>query len=189
MKTDYAGINYALGTDTNRNPETGIRYGIISLESLHDYAFEDLATHGEDTDFNAYVQEIRTTARDAIESALSDYPGRLRTIVADAAADAAEENCGEYYEQTSDYPRYRYEYDGYILHTTGDGQVFVIRSPFTTHAQFCSPCVSGAGNLDSPCDSGPECYCFGPEWFDDEHPMPYVATRIEDEFPETEHRY
>lgn len=31
-----------------------------------------------------------------------------------------------------------------------DNDAFIIKSPYYTYAQFCSPCVPGAGNLDNP---------------------------------------
>jgi hypothetical protein len=38
----YRGIDYAgPGSDINRDPDTGIRYGIISLHALHSEACED----------------------------------------------------------------------------------------------------------------------------------------------------
>lgn len=75
-----------------------------------------------------------------------------------------------------------YESDGYKLRDCLDNDIFVLDSPFFTYAQFCSPCVPGAGNLESPMDSGDgvKTYCLGPEWFDEYNPIPYACYRVSD---------
>ena len=55
----------------------------------------------------------------------------------------------------------------------------ILKSDYYTHAQFCSPCVPGAGNLDSPCDSGEKAYCLGHDWFEDGI-APYPVYRVSD---------
>ena len=59
-----------------------------------------------------------------------------------------------------------------------DSDVMVIKSPFYTFAAFCSPCVPGAGNLDSPTDSGVKTYCFGHDWFEGGK-APYTVYSVE----------
>lgn len=174
MKTSYPGLDYSGPSQTaNRDPLTGIRYGIISLRSLGEFAWEELESHGTDQDFEEFRSELSAKVRAAVAEALEDFPERFQRIVADAACEQAASECGEHYQQPSDNPRLHYEHDGYVLQVTGDGNLFVIKSPFVTNAQFCSPCVPGAGNLDSPCDAGPECYALGLDWFDEERPCPY----------------
>jgi len=59
------------------------------------------------------------------------------------------------------------------------GDVFILKSPYYTHAEFCSPCAPGACHLGSPADeNGPRAYCFGPDWFD-ESPCPYSVYRVD----------
>lgn len=51
--------------------------------------------------------------------------------------------------------------------SAGDSDVFVTKSKYYTHAQFCSPCAPGACHLSNPVDkNGPKAYCFPPDWFD-----------------------
>jgi hypothetical protein len=57
--------------------------------------------------------------------------------------------------------------DGYQATLDEHNDVFLVKSPYYTHAQFCSPCAPGAGHLDNPCESGPKTYCFGHDWFAD----------------------
>jgi len=80
-----------------------------------------------------------------------------------------------------------------LCHTLNDGEyqasqggddsdIFVLKSPYYTRAQFCSPCAPGAGYLRNACDDGPKRYCFGPEWFDDSiSPCPYPVYRVDND--------
>lgn len=49
-----------------------------------------------------------------------------------------------------------------------DPDIFVMKSPFFTRCQFCSPCAPGAGYLMTPMKypHGIKAYCFGHDWFD-----------------------
>ena len=47
---------------------------------------------------------------------------------------------------------WEYKQDGYVAMDCLDSDVIVIRSPFYTHAPLCSPCVPGAGDLNSATD-------------------------------------
>jgi hypothetical protein len=62
-----------------------------------------------------------------------------------------------------------YEGDGYQLVDCLDSDIMVLKSPYYTHAPFCSPCVPGAGNLEQASDDKelPRVYCLGHDWFDD----------------------
>lgn len=75
-----------------------------------------------------------------------------------------------------------------------DCDVFILKSPYYTRAQFCSPCAPGAAYLRSPCEDGPKAYCFAPDWFrayDDNEvtgeyegektSCPYPVWRVEDD--------
>ena len=67
----------------------------------------------------------------------------------------------------------RLEDAGFLAKDCLQNDWVVLESPFITRAQFCSPCVPGAGNLDSPCESGPITLCFGHDWFDHGVGAPY----------------
>ena len=64
-----------------------------------------------------------------------------------------------------------------------DCDIFVIKSPFYTFAQFCSPCAPGACYLRNPVDpenTGNRCYCLGLDFFDVEiAPCPYPIWRVD----------
>lgn len=181
--TNYAGIDYACGQAVNRNVQTGFRYGVIHSNEISPEAFEDIASHGTDVDFENYQDDIRKAVESALESALSDYIGDHAIAAAvESAQDAALENCGDNYDNGGDCTRFEYESDGYKIQTASDGDMFIIESPFFTYAQFCSPCAPGACYLASPLDAPVEankCYCLGKDWFDEFNPCPYPVYSVE----------
>lgn len=172
MKTDYNGIDYGLGktnADTN-----GVRYGVISQHSINPDALEDIY-NGENLSFQYYQEEVKK----AIRSALEDYVSKHQLEGAvESAFDAVEQEVSDNYQ--SDEDQYRYEKDGYVIETSSLG-LMILKSPFFTYAQFCSPCVPGAGNLDSPLyemATPNKTYCLGPDWFED-NKCPYTVYPLE----------
>ncbi len=95
---------------------------------------------------------------------------------ADDAFDAIEDRLGEHYEP--DNPHMRYEAEGYVIETCLDSDLIIIKSAYYTFAQYCSPCVPGAGNLDHPTPEGCKCYCLGSDWFDNAK-APYPVFSVE----------
>lgn len=168
---DYAGIDYGLGL-TNIDTATGIRYGIVSMNSLGEWAWEEMM-HGEDLDFNEFRKAVKDSLALAIETSLAEFNlnyGNDAEEMADAIVDDLE---FDNYESTGDNPRYLVESNDYHLQTTSDGKLFVFKSRWYTHAAFCSPCVPGAGDLGTPCDAGPKTYCLNSDSYSKESPCPY----------------
>lgn len=90
---------------------------------------------------------------------------------------------GDSYESDGGLKDYKYEQGGYKLTGCLDNDLFILRSDYYTYAQFCSPCVPGAGNLDHevPPDAGaPKSYCLFHDWFDGEK-APYRIWRVCDD--------
>lgn len=76
---------------------------------------------------------------------------------------------------------YYYEDDEYSAECGDDGDIFIVKSPFYTYAQFCSPCAPGAVNLMAPVSQEfQECrgYCFGHDWFE-KGTAPYPVFSVE----------
>ena len=123
MSTNYPGIDYGMGR-ANIDKETGIRFGVIHINSLAHWALDEFepeyANEPADVDECGDVQPDGWFFKD------------------------------EHYQASLD------SYNDVIL----------VKSPYYTNAQFCSPCVPGAGHLDNPCPTGPKTYCFGHDWFD-----------------------
>ena len=67
----------------------------------------------------------------------------------------------------------KFEDEEYIVTDCLDSELMVIKSPYYTLVQYCSPCAPGAGNLNTPIECGIKAYCLGIEWFDEYNPCPY----------------
>lgn len=61
-----------------------------------------------------------------------------------------------------------------------DTDIFILRSPYYTRAQFCSPCAPGAGHLRNPDPEGVRTYCLGHDWFEDGQ-APYPVYRVDND--------
>lgn len=163
MNKTYSGLDYGHG-QTNVDKENGIRYGVISANTPFNCS-EEFYEHAEDLSYKAAVEEQKAKIKAFLSDELYVRDRLIDSMVSDVW-DAVEQYFNDNYD-TCDNPSRRYEKDGYIIETCLDNDLIVIKSPYYTHAQFCSPCVPGAGNLDSPCVDGPKTYCLGPDWFED----------------------
>lgn len=133
-------------TMPNLNPTTGIAYGTIYLNDLPDWVFDEFQDHG-----------VNLTARAAEEEYRSENPD---------ASDADMDRFWDHYEGSEEC--YALERDGMKLELSylgGAALIFVLESPSTTRARPCSPCVPGAGDLNSKDASGIECYDLIPSWY------------------------
>ena len=171
-----AGIDYGRG-QTNIDTTTGIRYGVICQHSVMPEALDDVFTQGDDLSFAAWKKDLTAKIRAAIADAADDCTCRNEDIADEFAGDIADRIVEE-----SDYDSsesiYRYERDGYVIENSPSLMcLMILKSPYKTRAAFCSPCVPGAGDLDSPRDDGAETYCLGADWFEDEK-APYPIETV-----------
>ena len=154
------GIDYGLG-QTNVDRTTGIRYGVISQHSLGDSWLEDARPdYGDPTCPLCGV----TVAPD--NDCDEDYPAYKPHGCADYVCHACKHTIDSEWVFGDEPIGYFYQDYKYTLESCLDSDVMVLKSPYYTYAQFCSPCVPGAGNLNSPMTDGIKTYCLGPEWFD-----------------------
>ncbi len=173
MATNYPGIDYALGT-ANVDRATGIRYGVINLNALNEWAIEDFeADYGE-----PHCGHCGNPAVEYDDEKHGEYEQ-----AAHECSDHACEDCERSFGSESAYGDEPCGWgldDGETSATMGQGDndIFVLKSPYYTHAQFCSPCAPGAGHLENPCPTGPRTYCFGHEWFEGER-APYPVYSVE----------
>ena len=180
--SDYKGIDYGLGT-SNVNVSTGIRYGVISSHSVpYEYQDDFEQYYGEPT-----CPECGNKAEDATEYFNAHPNGEdLPSYSEHGCDDYVCETCQHCLDSSEVYSEeslgFTYEREGYKLTNCLDTDIFVIESPFYTRAQFCSPCVPGAGNLDTPVEDGPKTYCLGHEWFEDGK-APYPVFKVSDDSP------
>ena len=175
---NYIGIDYGLG-ETNIDKETGIRYGVIGYNSISSEAFfEEVIYNGRNLSYENFLKESTEEITTKLEEVLRDYLyGGDPEWIVNHIKENIEESLSEQYEENDDC--YLYEKDGYIIETTDLG-LYILKSPFITFTQFCSPCCPGAGNLDFPIKGGVPTYCLGEDWFDEHSPCPYNFIRTED---------
>lgn len=175
----------------NTNPETGIRYGIISANSLNlDLLDTLLYAVGTELSFIETKNEVRLNLEreaDALEEevhiavAEEDYAMlssesymERRTLEAYEAAGflgredfietQLEQAMQDYYCEE---PETAFEYQGVTGRTTwlgGAMLVWIFNSPHVSTFDLCSPCVPGACNLDSPNPDGYGGYTVPNDW-------------------------
>lgn len=175
MSNNYAGIDYSgLGSTVNRDVATGIQYGVISQHSIQPDVMSDIWSEARDLSYEAAVEEMKdrviqaaklgseeerwnrlSTIISEFEYADATIDGLIESIMEEGRAiskekawDIVEANFNDRYE--CDDRSWLWEKDGYTLTNCLQSDVFVSKSPYFTYAQFCSPCVPGAGNLDHP---------------------------------------
>ena len=182
--TKYAGLDYSRGL-SNTDQSNGIRYGVISQNTVAPDALNDFYSDGEDLAWKEALKEALESARnEAKENKDSE----------DIDEDRISDDLGNCWESSAG--NLLYEQDGYKLTGCLDDDLFVLKSPFFTYAQFCSPCVPGAGDLDNPFESEmnqaglkgegyakeaseagfPRVYCLGHDWF--ETGAPYAVYSV-----------
>lgn len=125
---------------SNVNPETGIRYGVVSLNSLAEWVFDEFFQSGVNLSYQAALDEWISEGNDPDS---------------------------EDFEYESDEDTYELETsDGLKLGLStlgGAYNVWVLESPHTVRCGLCSPCCPNAGNLDSYGEF--VAYTLPPEWF------------------------
>ena len=155
----------------NYNPDTGIPYGTIYLHHLDsDLAQELWYTHGEDISYKNALEELRedVSAQMIDEEENGECP--IRSV--DDFNDELDEIVERRAEHIQiDEPTIEGEYEGvkYMISWIGGAPLlWVFRSPFTGSYAQCSPCVPGAGDLETPDEYGVVCYDVPPDWRRDE---------------------
>jgi hypothetical protein len=158
--TNNAGLDYSLGR-SNFDTSNGIHFGVIAQNSINlDILSEFESEYGDPhcPECGAEIQHSSDVEPDAEWNTGKDY---------------ACPTCKECYWSDACFPDeslgISYHANGYLITDCLDTDLVITKSPYFTFAQFCSPCVPGAGNLDSPMDApdtGAKCYALGHDWFD-----------------------
>lgn len=140
----------------NVNPETGIRYGIISANSLDGELVQDLLYYeGEDLSWKEAEEEIKIAMREEGVTE-EDWDRTLDDRLSDVYIDEP------IVEGECEGVKYRTSWLGGALH------FWIFESPRIGLYSECSPCCPNAGDLDSPNDDGVECYDVPEGWRVDE---------------------
>ncbi len=172
-----AGIDYGMGL-SNIDKETGIRFGVISQNSVMPEAMDDVEyDYGDPTCPKCGNVVMADSGFLCPPVGRDDYEQ-----YGHGCADFVCETCEHTLDSQDCYGDeaigWKYEDDGYQLVDCLDNDVFVLKSPFYTFARFCSPCVPGAGNLDDWEDGAVKTYCLGHDWFEDGK-APYPVYSVE----------
>jgi hypothetical protein len=90
--------------------------------------------------------------------------------------ECSEEDCDDFLDPMG----FEYCAEGYEANCGEDGDIFIIKSPFFTYAQFCSPCAPGACYLLNTVeeDLNNRAYCFDHSWFENGK-APYPVYSVE----------
>lgn len=140
----------------NVNELTGIRYGIISANSLDGELVQDLLYYeGEDLSWKEAEEEIKIAMREEGVTE-EDWDRTLDDRLSDVYIDEP------IVEGECEGVKYCTSWLGGALH------FWIFESPRIGLYSECSPCCPNAGNLDSPNDDGVECYDVPEGWRVDE---------------------
>jgi hypothetical protein len=165
----------------NTNTETGIPFGVVNGNTVPDL-LDEITTSGDSTTFAAYKRELTEGIAAALRGVAEDRTGddRAAKIVeqmdceqlAESMLDSGLNDALEFDEEEFEHTE---TVDGapvkYLLGYLGGAPlIWICDSPYVAYARGCSPCVPGAGDLDSITDesAGALCYCCPPDCFDSE---------------------
>lgn len=169
------GIDYGNGI-TNIDHATGIRYGVIPMH--------DVTQAWADSSEPEYGEPCCPKCGNEAKQS-DDVPDfdEQDDIEIDGCADYYCEHCRYAFDSQDAFGEEPFAFnldDGEYLCTQSadDCDIFVLKSPYFTYAQFCSPCAPGACYLRNYSPDGPKCYCLGPDWFDDSA-CPYPVYSVE----------
>lgn len=165
------GIDYGFGR-TNIDTTTGIRYGVISQHSLSGDALNDL---------EGYYGEATCPTCLRTENLYDPDDERIEDEDWNEGKDYACAGCKKCYWSEEVFSEeclgLTYSDAEYQIDSCLDSDLIVTKSPYYTFAQFCSPCVPGAGNLNDPMAEGVKTYCLGSDWFEG-GVAPYPVYRV-----------
>lgn len=130
----------------NHDPDTGFAYGYIRADSIFPELLDQLCySHGKDLSYEAALAEHLAQKRWEYEDHV-DGGGDALPFDEDFHKD----EFAEAYQ--CDEPIYEGQHEGVHYRTSwlgGAQHLWVFRSPVLTKCRPCSPCVPGAGDLDS----------------------------------------
>lgn len=129
----------------NVDPKTGIRYGVVSLNNLADWVFDEFFLNGVSETYEAAKKE-HFGDKEPDDNELEEFNDNF--------------DCDE--------EEYSLETDGMklLLNFLGGAPlVWVIESPHRAFCAECSPCCPNAGNLDEKREGGVETYDLPKDWY------------------------
>jgi len=155
------GIDYGRGI-TNIDTSNGIRFGVVACNALSPWIWDDLDP--------VFGPPVCKDCQHEMDYESPDDSGRFSCP-----------ECSTLTDEEDAYPHepvgYEYKSETLVMHTAFDNtELFVTKSTHARCVKFCSPCAPGAGDIDSPDESGVWAYCPPPEWFGECPPTDIVTT-------------
>lgn len=162
------GIDYApIGSNVNRDAETGIRYGVIPLGRLGEFSADSF-----EAEYDACCPHCGDGLPEDIEFTVTNRPADRKY-----GSWAICQSCEKAFSEDDSIPdepsRQVCKEDGLEAFLDSSNDTWFTKSPYFTRAAFCSPCAPGACYLTNPCEDGERAYCPGPDWFDEDNPAPF----------------
>ncbi len=176
------GIDYGMGR-TNIDHATGIRYGVIQANYVGQAWFDaSEADYGTPT-CPKCGNDVQSS--DSPDDGANDDELEYENYSKHGCDDYICHTCQHFLDSSDVYGDeaigHSFEDSDYTLTQGGDdSDIFVIKSPYYTRAQFCSPCAPGACYLTNPVEGGPKAYCLNHDWFE-EGKAPYPVYRVSDD--------
>ena len=178
-----SGIDYGMGR-ANIDKSNGIRYGVISINSLSPYVWDGLeADYGPAT-----CPKCGNELKDPAELPDWETEPKGYKYNKDHYCDSCDYSFDSE-EAFGDEPLgYTFDDGKTVCQSAFDNtELFITKSPYFTFSGFCSPCAPGAADLNSSSrctdpeeTDGAKCYCLGEDWFDEEeNPCPYCYWSVE----------
>lgn len=147
---------------------------------------EDYEEDGIENVVSGALKAINLEADPSLVGDLVECFDDLTGPACDEAWEIVAQEINDLYDVNEDVYLYEDEEEGVRLSSSclGGGRlVFVEKSPWVCSVSMCSPCVPGAGDLDTPNEGGFDVLCLPPSWFEQvEEECPYVnVRRIDDD--------
>lgn len=139
--TEYPGTNYALGSTSNLDIHTNIRYGIINAnaQGLSEWLWESI-----EAEYDPYCPHCGNQLEDDWE----DQEYETAHPLCPHCTSMINTDWGEQYgDEPSRQVINDADYEGIV---DDHNDIIVFKSPYYTYAQFCSPCAPGACHLENP---------------------------------------
>jgi hypothetical protein len=189
----------------NYDAQAGIHFGFIYQNHIDiQEVYDRIISSGVDLGWESVKAEAQAKVKDMAEEineAIREFNGQIDDIIKSHldgwdvidvrsnldidgpeliegdAWDSLEQQFSDETQEMESGP-WRYEEDGYLIDTTSDNGLFIIKSPYFTYCRECSPCAPNAGYLmDQP--GSMKTYCLGADWFDEYSPLPYTVYSVE----------
>jgi len=193
-KTDYKGIDYGRGM-SNVDGSTGIRFGVIQHDKVGQAWWEESEGNYREPACPKCEGEVVDLTDLGDECELRDEDDKLISSEEIDEWECAEHECADYAcvncryvfgseSAISEEPySHSYDKDGYACEQGHDDpDIFILKSPFYTWCQFCSPCAPGAGYITNWTEPGVgiKAFVFDSSWFED-NKAPYPVYWVEND--------